>query len=165
MNNITERFSFNTLPINDILKVNNLLYRINASINPIEDLAKEAVMLEEKLKKQGERIARLDEQFRNAFKINEDVQINSRKVFQDKRTDSRNLETHQIFTNNLIDSVNITNLDEKAWKKNEVQTIEAEFTFTKNVSVSKNVTITNYPTLKIKTHLNLMFTDVLMICH
>ena len=131
MNNITERFSFNTLPINDILKVNNLLYRINASINPIEDLAKEAVMLEEKLKKQGERYARLDEQFRNAFKINEDVQINSRKVFQDKRTASRNLETHQIFTNNLIDSVNITNLDEKAWKKNEVQTIEAEFTFTK----------------------------------
>ena len=27
------------------------------------------------------------------------------------------------------------------------------------------VVITNYPTLKIKTHLNMMFTDVLMICH
>ena len=78
--NITGRFSFNTLPINDTLKVNNLLYRINASINPIEDLAKEAVLLEVKLKKQEERIARLDEQFRNAIKINEGVQINSRKV-------------------------------------------------------------------------------------
>ena len=63
------------------------------------------------------------------------------QVFQNKTTVSRNLDTHQIFTNNLIDSVNITNLDEKAWKKNEVQTIEAEFTFKKNISVSKNVTI------------------------
>lgn len=78
--NITGRFSFNTLPINETLKVNNLLYRINASINPIEDLAKEAVLLEEKLKKQEERIARLEEQFRNSIKINEVVEINSRKV-------------------------------------------------------------------------------------
>ena len=78
--NITGRFSFNTLPINETLKVNNLLHRINASINPIEDLAKEAVLLEEKLKKQEERIARLEEQFRNSIKINEVVEINSRKV-------------------------------------------------------------------------------------
>ena len=78
--NITGRFSFNTFPINETLKVNNLLYRINASINPIEDLAKEAVLLEEKLKKQEERIARLEEQFRNSIKINEVVEINSRKV-------------------------------------------------------------------------------------
>ena len=78
--NITGTFSFNTLPINETLKVNNLLYRINASINPIEDLAKEAVLLEEKLKKQEKRIARLEEQFRNSIKINEVVEINSRKV-------------------------------------------------------------------------------------
>ena len=78
--NITGRFSFNTFPINETLKVNNLLYRINASINPIEDLAKEAVLLEEKLKKQEERIAKLEEQFRNSIKINEVVEINSRKV-------------------------------------------------------------------------------------
>lgn len=78
--NITGRFSFNTFPINETLKVNNLLYRINASINPIEDLAKEAVLLEEKLKKQEERIAKLEEQFRNSIKINEVVAINSRKV-------------------------------------------------------------------------------------
>ena len=78
--NITGRFSFNTFPINETLKVNNLLYRINASINPIEDLAKEAVLLEEKLKKQEKRIARLEEQFRNSIKINEVVEINSRKV-------------------------------------------------------------------------------------
>ena len=63
------------------------------------------------------------------------------QIFKNKTTVSRNLETRQIFTNNLIDSVNITNLDEKAWKKNEEQTIEAEFTFKKNVSVSKNITI------------------------
>ena len=63
------------------------------------------------------------------------------QVFQNKTTVSRNLETHQIFTNSLIDSVNITNLDEKAWKKNQAQTIEAEFTFKKNISVSKNATI------------------------
>lgn len=63
------------------------------------------------------------------------------QIFKNKTTISRNLETRQIFTNNLIDSVNITNLDEKAWKKNEEQTIEAEFTFKKNVSVSKNITI------------------------
>ena len=63
------------------------------------------------------------------------------QIFKNKTTVSRNLETRQIFTNNLIDSVNITNLDEKAWKKSEKQTIEAEFTFKKNVSVSKNITI------------------------
>ena len=45
--NIAGRFSFNTLPVNNTLKVNNLLYKINASINPIQDLAKEAVLLEE----------------------------------------------------------------------------------------------------------------------
>ena len=63
------------------------------------------------------------------------------QIFKNKTTVSRNLETRQIFTNNLIDSVNITNLDEKAWKKSEKQTIEAEFTFKKNVSLSKNITI------------------------
>ena len=78
--NITGRFSFNTLPINSTLKVNNLMYRINASINPIEDLAKEAVLLEEKLKMQEEKIARLEQQFKDAIKINEEVQITSRKV-------------------------------------------------------------------------------------
>ena len=78
--NITGRFSFNTLPINSTLKVNNLMYRINASINPIEDLAKETVLLEEKLKMQEEKIARLEQQFKNAIKINEEVQITSRKV-------------------------------------------------------------------------------------
>ena len=50
--NITGGFSFNTLPVNNTLKVNNLLCKINASINPIEDLAKEAVLLEEKIKMQ-----------------------------------------------------------------------------------------------------------------
>ena len=95
---------------------------INASINPIEDLANEAVLLEEKIKTQEEKIARLEEQLRK-IKINKEVPITSRKVFQNKTTLSRNLETHQIFTKNIIDSVNITNLDEKAWKKNEVQTI------------------------------------------
>ena len=78
--NITGRFSFNTLPINSTLKVNNLMYRINASINPIEDLAKEAALLEEKLKMQEEKIARLEQQFKDAIKINEEVQITSRKV-------------------------------------------------------------------------------------
>ena len=48
--NFTGGFSFNTLPVNNALKVNNLLYKINASTNPIEDLAKEAVLLEEKIK-------------------------------------------------------------------------------------------------------------------
>ena len=137
--NITGRFSFNTLPVNNTLKVSNLLCQINASINPIEDLANEAVLLEEKIKTQEEKIARLEEQLRK-IKINKEVPITSRKVFQNKTTLSRNLETHQIFTKNIIDSVNITNLDEKAWKKNEVKTIAAEFTFKKNVSVSKNVT-------------------------
>ena len=56
------------------------MYRINASINPIEDLAKEAVLLEEKLKMQEEKIARLEQQFKDAIKINEEVQITSRKV-------------------------------------------------------------------------------------
>ena len=56
------------------------MYRINASINPIEDLAKETVLLEEKLKMQEEKIARLEQQFKNAIKINEEVQITSRKV-------------------------------------------------------------------------------------
>ena len=137
--NITGRFSFNILPVNNTLKVNNLLCKINASINPIEDLANEAILLEEKIKTQEEKIARLEEQLRK-IKINKEVQITSRKVFQNKTTLARNLETHQIFTKNLIDSVNIINLDEKAWKKNEVKTIAAEFTFKKNVSVSKNVT-------------------------
>ena len=48
--NFTGGFSFNTLPLNNALKVNNLLYKINASINPIKDLAKEAALLEEKIK-------------------------------------------------------------------------------------------------------------------
>ena len=48
--NFTGGLSFNTLPVNNALKVNNLLYKINASINPIKDLAKEAVLLEEKIK-------------------------------------------------------------------------------------------------------------------
>ena len=56
------------------------MYRINASINPIEDLAKETVLLQEKLKMQEEKIARLEQQFKNAIKINEEVQITSRKV-------------------------------------------------------------------------------------
>ena len=138
--NITGRFSFNTLPVNNTLKVSNLLCQINASINPIEDLTNEAVLLEEKIKTQEEKIARLEEQLRK-IKINKEVPITSRKVFQNKTTLSRNLETRQIFTKNIIDSVNITNLDEKAWKKNQAQTIEAEFTFKKNISVSKNATI------------------------
>ena len=116
---ITGRFSFNTLPVNNTLKVNNLLYKINASIN----------LFGWKNKMQEEKITRLEEQLRNAIKINEEVHITSRKVFQNKTTLSRNLETHQIFTKNLINSVSISNLDEKAWKKNKVQTIEAEFTF------------------------------------
>ena len=116
---ITGRFSFNTLPVNNTLKVNNLLYKINASIN----------LFGWKNKMQEEKITRLEEQLRNAIKINEEVHITSRKVFQNKTTLSRNLETHQIFTKNLINSVSISNLHEKAWKKNKVQTIEAEFTF------------------------------------
>ena len=129
--NFTGGFSFNTLPVNNALKVNNLLYKINASINPIKDLAKEAVLLEEKIKMHEQKIARLEEQFRNVIKINEEVQIISRNGFHNKTTLSLNLETHQRFTKKLIGSVNITNLDEKAWKKNEVQTIQAEFTFKK----------------------------------
>ena len=34
-----------------------------------------------------------------------------------------------------------------------------------HLEIAKIVMITNYPTLKIKAHLNLMFTDVLMMCH
>ena len=133
----TKRFE-TKLKINK-LRAKNLIYTGHVGRNPVEMAVRQAMVLERNLTEHARLIATLQQRLKDAVTKSGQQSVTGKKTF------SESVEFSDVSVGEarvaLVDGVNISDLQMRAWSKTNPQKMFGNYNFTQNVSMLKDLNV------------------------